>query len=103
MTERLKLINWLLVVDVVACIPAHRLVLAQSEKGEVTSFASSLFKTTVIAFLLLFMMCVAGVAVYEWKKVNIVPGSMEKMPPFPKLSFICAVLATAVFTVYWVW
>ena len=101
MINRLKLINWLLVGDVAACIPAHRLVLAEAEKGEVSTFSGSLFKTTAIGFLLLFMMCIAGLAVYEWKKVNIEPGSMEKMPPFPKVSFFAAMAATAVFTVYW--
>ena len=48
------------------------------------------------------MMSIAGLAVYEWKKVSIEPGSMEKLPQFPKLSFAFAMLAAAVFTVYWI-
>ena len=102
MIERLKLINWLLVADVTVCIPAHRLLVSEQEKGSVSAFSTSLFNTTVIGFFLLFMMSIAGLAGYEWKKVSIEPGSMEKLPQFPKLSFAFAMLAAAVFTVYWI-
>ncbi len=101
MVNRLKLINWLLVLDVAICIPTHRLALSQSKKSGVSTSVAGLFRTTIIGFFLLFMMCVAGLAVYEWKKVSTEPGSMEKIPPFPKVSFVAAMIATALFTVYW--
>lgn len=101
MEHRIKIVNYVTAADVFFCILTHRIMLVQDKKGGVTELTAQLFQTSIIAFILFFMMVCAGVAVYAWKKVNIVPGSMEKMPEFPKLSFIVAVISIIIFTLYW--
>ena len=101
MTERIKIINWLLVVDVLICIPAHRLLLSQAKAGSVSGLAGDVFRISLISYFLFFMAACAGLAGYYWKKVSADPVSVDKLPKYPKKSLIAAAVATVVFTVYW--
>ena len=100
-TDRIRLVNFLTALAVLICIPAHILLLAQAEKGEVSELVKDVFQISLIAFIILFMAVCAGLAVYYWKKVSADPVSARKLPKYPKKSLIAAVLATVVFTVYW--
>ena len=101
MERRIEIVNWVTAADAFLCIILHRMLLVQSERGEVTALVANLFQISLIAFMLFFMAVCAGVAVYAWKKVNVVPGSMDKPPAFPKMSFTAAAVAIIIFTLYW--
>lgn len=101
MRERLNLINCLAACDSVLAIISHRLLVNAAQKGEVPGWISSFFQVSMIAFVLLFMMVFAGLAVYGWKKANTDPAGLDKFPEFPKVSFGIAVAAIVVFTIYW--
>ncbi len=102
MEKKLNVIHWALVADVAVCIVTHRIVLAQADKGSVSELAANVLQITVYGALLFFMATCAGIAVYMWQRASTY-GELERgHEKFPKKSFIAALIAFGIFTLYWV-
>ncbi|MBQ8281522.1 MAG: hypothetical protein IJZ25_03865 [Lachnospiraceae bacterium] len=101
MKERLNVIHWILVADVILCLVFHQVALAQNDSGEVSVFVANILQISIYGALLFIMATFAGIAVYFWKKME-VDGSVQKeKPEYPKTSFIAALVATVIFSIYW--
>lgn len=100
MKDKLNLIHWVLVADIIVCIISHRIVLAQMKSGSVSGMLSNIFQITIYGALLFFMAACAGVAVYLWKKASSYGNDVDKTE-FPKVSFTAAVAAFVIFSLYW--
>lgn len=100
MKDKLNLIHWVLVADIIVCIVSHRIILSQIESGSVSVILSDIFQMTIFGALLFFMAACAGVAVYLWKKANSY-GNGGEPPEFPRFSFTAAVVAFVIFSIYW--
>lgn len=101
MKERLSLLHWMLVADTILCVIFHRIALVQIEDGKLTDLVSTVLQITIYGALLLIMATFAGVAVWLWKKMELQGKVTEEKAEFPRRSFIAAVIAAVVFTLYW--
>ncbi|MGN0165742.1 MAG: hypothetical protein ACI39R_06130 [Lachnospiraceae bacterium] len=101
MKEKLNLIHWLLVADVVICIAFHRIALMQVTGDGISPVVANGLQITIYGAILLIMATFAGIAVCLWKKVENVDNHDGEKFEFPKLSFCAAVAAILAFSMYW--
>lgn len=102
MKEKLNIIHWVLVADLVLSIILHEVILSKSKAGlQIPAMLESVFVITIYGALLFIMAAFAGVAVYFWKKASQVGSMSPEKVEYPKKSSIAAVIAIVVFTLYW--
>lgn len=102
MEEKLKIIHYLLIVDVASNIVLHRILLALSEESDAFSTVAVALQFTIYLAMILFLAMVSGIAIHMWKAVNEVEaGELDKKETYPKKSFIAAAVSFLIFSLYW--
>ena len=102
MEEKLKVIHYLMVVDVAANISLYYILKALSEDNPAAGALALVFQITIYGAMLLFMATAAGIIIYMWKVINREDcDSVTGKVIFPKTSFVCSVAAFLVFSIFW--